>query len=383
MADKRPRLVVLASHPIQYQAPLFRALAEDGRLDVRVLFLSRHGLEVRPDEGFGVAFSWEVDLLGGYRSSFVTNLREGCAPGRPWSYVSPGILGLLTRLDPDCLLFLGFRDPTRLAALGWARAAGVRCLYRADSSVLQRRRTAATGLARLLFSQVDGFVTSGTANDLYYEALGVAEHRRFLAPYSVDNAFFKARRRPQTDARRRLGLPEGGFVVLYSGKLTHWKDPGALIDACGLIRGDVDARVLVAGDGALRDVLTGQARRLGVPLAILGFVNQVGINDAYSAADVLVLPSLLEPWGLVVNEAMCHGLPVVVSSRVGARLDLVVPGLNGDVFPAGDRVALARILRGIALDSEQRGSLGEHSMALVEGWDLCHTVEGIVAAAHG
>jgi glycosyltransferase involved in cell wall biosynthesis len=225
---------------------------------------------------------------------------------------------------------------------------------------------------------MDAVASIGTANDLYYEDLGIPESRRHLAPYTVDNAFFREHRLAKALARERLGLEPEGPVMLYVGKLAPRKDPGTLVAAAALY--DHSSHVLVAGDGSLRDELRRQAARLGVALTVLGFMNQTEIPLAYCAADMLVLPSLVEPWGLVVNEAMCAELPVVVSSRVGARLDLVIPGLNGAVFRAGDARSLARVIAPIVESAELRERYGSASAARIDAWDLEHTVEGIVDA---
>jgi len=107
-----PRLVIIATHPIQYQVPLFRALAADPRVDSHVLFLSRHGLESRVDPGYGVEFAWDIDLLGGYESSFLPNVREHARPGGVLSYVNVTVGRALRALDPDAILFLGVRSAT-------------------------------------------------------------------------------------------------------------------------------------------------------------------------------------------------------------------------------------------------------------------------------
>ena len=373
------RLVVLASHPIQYQAPLFRALAADPRVNLHVLFLSRHGVEERQDPAFGLRFEWDVDLLSGYPSTFLANIREHAEPGRLWSYVNRGIVPALRGLDPDVVLFLGVRSPTGLAALQWAVRHGVRRVYRAESSVLDRRSSFTLRVARTVLRAMNRFASIGTANDLYYHMLGIEERSRYLAPYTVDNEFFQARALEKDDARDQIGLTSAGVVILYAGKLTARKDPCTLVAAAGLLREGL--HILIAGDGELRGSLERQAKELGVDVTLLGFMNQTEIPLAYSAADAIVIPSLVEPWGLVVNEAMCFRLPVIVSSRVGARLDLVSAGVNGAVFPAGDARALAKAMAPIVRSTELRGCYGSASAARVRNWDVPHTASGILDAS--
>jgi glycosyltransferase involved in cell wall biosynthesis len=369
---------VVASHPIQYQAPLFRRLAADPRVDLHVLFLSRHGLTSRADPDFGVDFSWDIDLLGGYASSFLKNLRERARPGGALSYVNPGVIGALRRLAPDAVLFQGARNATSLAAVQWARRAGVVRLYRAESSVLNPRGARSRLAAKGVLRSMTAVLPIGTANDLYYDQLGVPEATRHLAPYTVDNAFFRARNVSPGLAREQLGVAPDEVVLLYAGKLLPRKSLATLIEAgTGL---GPRVRVLIAGDGPTRPELEALARRRNVKLTVLGFLNQTEMPRAYGAADVLVLPSLDEPWGLVVNEAMCYGVPPVVSSQVGARLDLVIPGVTGAVFRAGDPADLRRALAPLVASEDTRRAYGEAAMRRIGSWDIPDTADGVVRA---
>jgi glycosyltransferase involved in cell wall biosynthesis len=373
-----PLLAIVVSHPIQYQAPLWRALTADRRLGIRVLYLSRHGVEERLDPGFGQRFAWDVDLLEGYESSFIPTLRAGAAPGGFASHLNPGIVTAVRRLAPDAVLFVGLHNPSSLAALAAARAARVPALYRADSSALESRSGWRPRLVASLLRSISVILTTGTANDLYYDGMGIPLTQRVLAPYSVDNSFFQERVMAQAQARAELGLSQDDYVVLYAGKLVPWKDPLTVVDACAEVRCARPLRFLVAGDGVLRGELEARARERGVELTTLGFVNQLGMATVYSAADVLVLPSRREPWGLVLNEAMNYSLPVLASTQVGAWLDLVHRGSNGEVFTSGSSRELAAQLAMLADDRALSTAYGQQSRAIIEGWGLPATVQGVV-----
>jgi glycosyltransferase involved in cell wall biosynthesis len=219
----------------------------------------------------------------------------------------------------------------------------------------------------------------GTANDLYFDDIGVPKGRRFLAPYTVDNAYFRAQRIDRARARRELGLDEDAFVPLYCGKVVDWKDPLVPVDACARLPKDRPVCLMIAGDGPMGSEVESRARSMGVALKPLGFVNQGQLGAVYSAADVLVLPSRSEPWGLVVNEAMNFSLPVVVSSRVGSRLDLVRDGMNGAVFPVGSVDALAQHLARLQ-DRDLAARWGRVSASVIDAWGLERTVDGVVRA---
>ena len=156
----------------------------------------------------------------------------------------------------------------------------------------------------------------------------------------------QARGRSRSRCRaREWQIPVSATVMLFCAKLQPWKGPGDALEA--FARANVPNSYLVfAGDGPLRTSIEQRADELGVSerVRILGFVNQSQLPSVYCAADLLVLPSLYEPFGFVVNEAMLCGCPVAVSDRVGAKYDLVRQGETGYVFPTGDVDALAAIL---------------------------------------
>jgi glycosyltransferase involved in cell wall biosynthesis len=140
--------------------------------------------------------------------------------------------------------------------------------------------------------------------------------------------------------------------------------------------------LVFAGDGPLRTSIEQRACELGVSerVHILGFVNQSQLPSVYCASDLLVLPSLYEPFGFVVNEAMLCGCPVAVSDRVGAKYDLVRQGETGCIFATGDVDALAAILRDVLSDSDKRRQMGTAARKRMETWSPREYVDGIVEA---
>src|SRR6185503_3021882 len=181
---------------------------------------------------------------------------------------------------------------------------------------------------------------------------GVPVYRVFRTPHAVDNELFAATastyRAPEdrAEARRRFGIAPDAFVPLFVGKLVGSKRPLDLVRAAARLGAGVS--VLVAGSGPLDAEMRAEAATVGVDLKAIGFVNQTGLGQVYAIADCLVLPSdSAETWGLVVNEALATGLPVVVSDAVGCVPDLLRDGESGYVYPLGDVTALASSLERI------------------------------------
>ncbi len=207
-------------------------------------------------------------------------------------------------------------------------------------------------------------------------------------PYAVDNGFFQtavARAAPERAIlRARLGLVPDRPVILFAAKLIERKRPLDLLEAYATVGREPAARapyLLFAGDGALKAQLeAGIARRGLTDARLLGFQSQAQLAALYDLADVLVLPSERESWGLVINEAMNAGCAIIANDRVGAAADLVRGGDNGFVYPCGDVAALAVSLRAVLRDPARAAAMGARSRALIGRWSFTEDLAGLRAA---
>lgn len=347
------RIAVIVSHPVQYYAPIFRTLAE--RCDLHVFY----GQQLTPGQqgaaGFGAAFEWDVDLLSGYRSSFLENVARRPGPSHFFGCDTPEIGQRLRDGGYDALLTLGWYLKCHLQAIFAAKMAGVPVLVRGDShldtprSAVKRavKSLAAPGLLRLF----DAALYVGEKSRAFYRHYGYPERRLFFSPHCVDTARFAAGAAQEARAalRERLGIAPSDKVAMFAGKLLDFKRPLDLVEAAAIARAQgFPAHVLVAGSGPLEEEIRSRAQALNVPLHMLGFRNQTQMPAAYAAADVLALPSDgRETWGLVCNEAMACGVPIVVSNAAGCAPDLAADGAAGSMFPVGDASALAAALMAV------------------------------------
>lgn len=343
---------MVTSHPIQYQAPWFRALARV--LDLDVYFCHRQDAEGQAAAGYDVPFEWDVPLLEGYRHHF---LRNRAANPNVFSYSgcdTPGVGDALSSGRFDACIVSGWYLKSYLQAIRGCRKHRIKVLVRGDSQLATRRsaiKSAAKWLPyRVLLNLVDGHLYAGKANKAYLKHYGVPEERLFFVPHFVDNGFFsRASERARADGtvrsiRRRFGIPDEAMVALFVGRLVAQKRVGDMIASIQAARrtAGIPVHGLVVGSGPEMGDLRTVAERLGAPVHFAGFCNQSQLPAMYAAADVLVLPSDGgETWGLVVNEAMACGLPAIVSDAVGCRCDLVEEGVTGLSFPLGDTGRLA------------------------------------------
>jgi glycosyltransferase involved in cell wall biosynthesis len=235
-----------------------------------------------------------------------------------------------------------------------------------------------------LFSLPTHFFPGGRRQAAYLRQYGVAVSRITEARMTVDVKALMAWH-AQIDTQRRQQLRDGfgcspdTCLILYVGRLEPHKGLQELLDAVDLLDAcPVPTRLLVVGSGSMSAALQRRAVMSNRVFCAGRLAGEVLLH-AYAAADVLVLPSRFEPWGLVVNEAMAASLPVVVSERVGCADDLVVPGETGLVVPTENPEALAAGLRSLAEHPATRRSMGLQARTLISGWTLEHEAEIIVA----
>lgn len=382
------RIAVVITHPIQYMTPLFRALAKRDDVIVKVFFLWHQGTTETIDPQFARSFAWDVPLLDGYDHELIPNVATKPGPNHFFGLVNPSAPLRIRAFRPDVLVMHGYHRFTEVEVMAAARLFGVPMLLRADPTLLRRRPPHVAFAKRLLvppwLSQFAGALATGTLNSRYYAHYGMPAARIFVAPFSVDNAFFQAH---ETDARAaaqsirsELGITESDLVAVFAAKLISHKGCADLIRAFGT-RARTNAHLVIVGDGPEKDECVKLAHDVAPGrIHFLGFFNQLRMPTAYALGNVFVLPSLFEPWGLAVNEAMSLGLPIIASDQVGAVPDLVSPD-NGWVFPAGNVAALARALDAAFEDREGLGRKSDASRKRIAQWDITHTVEGYIRAA--
>jgi len=388
MTERKFRVLAVASHPVQYMAPNFRRMAKHPRLDLQVAYCSLRGAEAAVDPDFGREVKWDVPLLDGYEWTHVPN--KGPERESFWGLNNPGLKELIREGKFDAVLcFVGYVRASFWIAMRAAKKARAAFLFGTDASSLEPRDGRAwKGIVKRLawphlFARADQVIVPSSPGVELMRSLGIAEERITLTPYCVDNDWWMAQAAGVDRAaeRAKSGLHDGETAILFCAKLQPWKRPMDLLRAYAQAQLE-NSRLIFAGDGPLRGELEAEAARLGISdvVSFLGFINQSHLPALYKLVDLMILPSTYEPFAVVVNEAMCCGCPVMVSDRVGAAKDLVVPVAPEFVFPAGNVEALAEqlaaALRNPARLRELRSAVGAH----IRTWSPERNIEATVAA---
>jgi glycosyltransferase involved in cell wall biosynthesis len=204
----------------------------------------------------------------------------------------------------------------------------------------------------------------------------------FFSPHAVDNDYFRRgaeRLRPRREELRKAWqVPVSGTVFLFAGKFIPSKRPEDFARAIGeAARHEAGITGLMVGDGPLRSRLEELARAHDWPVRFTGFLNQSQMPEAYACSDALVVTSESETWGLVVNEAMSSGLPVIVNDQVGCSDDLV-DAATGKTYCCGDVPELAEHLVRLAREPEHRRALGEAASQHVDKYSITRAVQGVL-----
>ena len=354
LTSTRPlRVTVVMTHPIQYFSPWFRWITECApELALTVLYAAVPNAE-QQGRGYGTAFQWDVPVLDGYRYE-VCERPEGKAFTDD-AFWGAGVGEMIARTRPDVALVAGWHSAFQVRALLACRRRRIPTIYRGDSTLAMAPRGWRRGVwsvrTWLLLRLFRGWLSVGTQAHEYLRHFGIPEEKMASSPHSVDHAWFAERAAVGRKAgaglawRHAHGIPVDDFVVLFVGRLLEKKRP---LDAVRAVaRLSVPATLVLAGAGPARDEAVQEGKTLGVRIVAPGFVNQQELAVLYGGADVLLLPSMRETWGLVVNEALASGLPCVVSESVAAGIDLIQDGVNGWRVPVGDVGAIARALSSI------------------------------------
>lgn len=401
MRFARMNICYCLTHPIQYQSPLIRHLRAGG-VDVHPIYGNGATARAFFDEGFGQQLAWDVPLLEGYPCTVLNAEEPKSTPKEKRAHFERQIAAILDQERFDAVWVHGWAHPFTQAAWRQARSRRIPLMLRGETFLGCVRGGTLRRLAhRLVFSrkfrEVSTFLAVGSLNHQLYRAYRVPESKIFHMPYAVDNDFFQKRCQEAAPNREKLradlGIEPGRPVILFCGKLIAAKDPETLIRAMGklvsirqqgnhvLTNAATMPVLLIVGDGVLRPSLEKLASEVApAGVKFLGFRNQTELPALYDLCDLFALPSVFEPWGLVVNEVMNAGKPVIVSDQVGSGADLVKLGANGDVFSAGDVEGLRAKMMPWLHDADLRSRGGKESLRMIKGWSFDQCLAGFQTA---
>ena len=345
------------------------------------------GIEVCPDDQF-YAWSKVSDANDTHRVALF--------PGRLYkeldrSEIYAALENALDRENPDAVACPGWFYAEALAGAKWARRRGKKAILMSESGYQDDARIWwKEFFKRLNVRRFDSALVGGEAHADYLIRLGFRADKIAVGHNVVDNSYFavgaEAARGNASLLRKHHQLPDHYFLA--SGRFVAKKNFGQLLDAYAMYRNarcDAAWSLVLCGDGPLREKLQAQAREISVDDHVFwpGFIQYEQLPVYYGLAEAFILPSTIEPWGLVVNEAMSCGLPVLASRTAGCHFNLVEEGCNGYVFDPFLVEDMASTLdRFAALSASHRAAMGRRSQTIITDWGPQRFGEGLKIAIH-
>jgi len=377
-------VIFINSHPIQYFAPLYKFMNEQGT-PITAWYCSDASIKGGHDKGFGVKVKWDVPLLEGYKYRFFKNYSWKPSHSKGFfGLMNLGMIRELFRIPKSIIIVHGWNYFSHVFILLFGRLRGhtmcLRCETPQNQEILKtgfKQLLKRAGLKHILFPCVNYFLYIGSQNQLFYEKYRLPDSRLIFCPYSVDDNRFRAEWQRLTPHRaiikRKLGIGPKDKVILYSGKYITKKRPLDLLNAFVALN-KPDCWLIMVGEGELRKEMEILIREKNANNVVLtGFVNQSAISEYYAISDVFVMCSEIgETWGLSVNEAMNFNLPVIISDLTGCSQDLVNEGINGYIFKTGDINELTTKLKHVLVDNKLSGAQNSQNILKKFSYSVIH-----------
>lgn len=370
------RILFITNFCPYYRVRTFELLA--GHLDAEFVFFSE-GDEWFWEQRHGVA-------AGGFRARTVNSFRVP-----PGIRLTPGLWPILWRAHVDVFVKDIDGPVPLLMTLAAARLRGKPFvlwtgIWEHPQTMLHRLTFP---LVRRIYAWANAIVVYGEHVKSYLVGLGVDPRKIFIAHHAVDNSVYgRDVQDGELSALRARHCLVDGPIVLFVGRLEAVKGLDVLFEAFSRVDVSTGATLLLVGEGSLGGQLRERARLLGIAdrVSFAGYVPPGETVPYYALADVVVLPSVVvkqgkELWGLVVNEAMNQGTPVIATTAVGAAAGgLLRHGVTGEIVPYGDVAALAGSLQRMLDDDGYRRELGAAARRSIRGWGNERMVQGFVSA---
>jgi glycosyltransferase involved in cell wall biosynthesis len=299
-----------------------------------------------------------------------------------------GVSEALRKLKPDAVVITELNYPGTWQCLISALSLGLPVLLRTEATphITRHGQTLRNSIIKWVCNRCSAILSIGTLCTEFYRKIGIPQNKIFLTPYSVDNNYFFAQRDKWRPLRKQifeeLKLDSNLPTLLFSGKLIQRKRPLDALKIHGeLWRSNIKTNMVFIGSGPLQSAIEAEAVKMGLSsVRITGFKNQQEIGKYYAVGDIFLFPSSEETWGLVVNEAMCFGMPVITTKGVGCVPDLVKHDYNGYIHECGDIIGMASTTARLIKDKEMLKQFGENSLRIISTWNFEADVSGFIKA---
>ena len=359
------RLAIVTTMLSPYRNPVFADIGNRPGLDLLVITFSEDQAHRQ----------WDMDSLYSENLFQHRRLSQHKDSFKVWR--------CLRKFDPDVVV-LGAYDSRELCeALAFCKLHRKKAVLWSGSTKLSSRRQGIVGVARRAFIRsVDSFVAYGSKAREFLIHHGAAPEKIVIGYNTVDIGFFAERANELCNSQEYWALRNriAPVSLLFVGQLIERKGFSSLIAALQRLH-TVEFTLVVLGDGPLRQQLEAETQKYSFKIFFEGFRSTEELPLYYAACDIFVFPTLNDPWGLVVNEAMACGKPVVSSTEAGVSYDLVRHGANGWVVDPRNTEQLCNYLGKLIADNDLRRQMGETSSNIIQQFTPHALADAIVSAS--
>jgi glycosyltransferase involved in cell wall biosynthesis len=381
------KLAIISSHPIQYNAPLFALMAEDGLIELKVFYTwGEESIKPKYDPDFDRVVEWDIPLLKGYQYQFVNNVAKNPGSHHFFGIDNPYLINDLESWGADIVWVWGWSFKSHLKVIRYFHSK-IPVWFRGDSTLIDEddspiwKQLMRKIFLSWLYKKVDLVFYVGDNNKKYFLQHGLIPSQLTHAPHAIDNARFSywndELESDLVDWKESLGIAENDLVVLFVGKLEPKKNPSFILDLAARLPSQ-KFKFLIIGDGVLGDELK-QTAKDDNRILFLPFQNQTKMPSVYRLGDVLVLPSLGpgETWGLAMNEAMACGIPIFGSTKCGGSIDLIDDSC-GLIFDPCDLNAVVNQLNTLADNPDALANLTAGAIKKIQYFRYEKIVDAVI-----
>lgn len=308
----------------------------------------------------------------------ITTVADGILENYPVKYLIQELIKYLIKIQPAVLVVAGYGHPVMRAAIKWGYQNHVPVILLSDSQYCDHQRNPLLEMlkGRWIRQYCDTAFVAGASAAQYLERLRFPKHKIWRGYDVTDNNYFgshaKQIRTNQSNKREQLALPKS--FLLYVGRFSSEKNLTRLLEAFANYQQQSSISralsLVLVGSGPEEQMLKNKAQQLGLKNVFWpGFKQVDELPVYYALASALILPSTSEPWGLVINEAMACGSPILASTQCGAVWDLVFPGINGLIFnPWSSQSISQAILSFSEYSLDRQTSMGQASQRIIQNF---------------
>lgn len=376
----KAKVAFISTIPTPYRRPMLERLLKIHDLDLKIYYCNS-GTSQRP---------WKLDISQFRKTTFLQGW--SIRLGKRFLHINPGILSELQKKKFDVVVINGYSHPTTMAATIWCQITRtpyiLMCETHAHNPRYKFKQKVKSALLDPLISKAGAHLAIGSYASEYLISHGAHPNGVFIFPNTPDIEYFDKKstsyRKQRDQLRSKIGIHPKSSVVLFVGRLVQVKGVDVLLKAFNKVQFHYPhIECLIVGDGPIRSTLEKMCKKKQIRnVHFVGFRQPDELPPYYALSDLFVLPSRVEPWGVVVNEAMACHLPVVLSDRVGAAGDLVKSGQTGFVVPVESPAELATVIRLFVSNPQAAKNMGEKARQIVEDWNYERGVQGFLKAVH-